>query len=786
MPNFFAASIFNSLSPARFNAISNHFHLGFFVPEEEGKVPGDKIDLEWRAMLNQGKNTIKRQVNTDEPDAKPKFIECEVGAFQDFLQRLHNLVTGKCDAMRVAKDLLENGDVEFEFPPDFEGWSPYEKGVYVFLTNRDFWESLCDLAQSRNCDSSRLWIEYNNLPAKPPKANDDDLRELEKVMVAFFQTTRPKTTCHIHSYIRKQQYNYFATIRDNPKYQEMFVEEGGKETVRPAPYVPPLRIIFVYDERGQFSIYGEMDKKDFDPLARELVKVLVDYDGAFDRVPKTEYYLEALKDRNLDWKVEASDCIERPQVCALTISPVDDENTRLALSNRKRNIYDCMDEYLKRDRLSNDSIMVHAASIYIKPVNHPAKIKPFTFRITQTSSGLKSLEDKQRELGEKYVRKMGFIRFPDISLSDILRAVKSPEAVLSGNYADGLSPELMRHLEDIGLLEQTDDAMMVAEDGSTYDVKPVPMDDEGGVLLAQLGGEGTVHVTNGAELKRYRLVFKPILQCVHDTLGCTGDIEMVVDGLVWKTGRSGNSHRVVYVVRDWDCSREVQDALKAAFDGSLVFHIGPAPEVVQVGKRRSDVKEKDDREEMLEAQCYQLDQLMDYTQEDGLVFHADIVRRTLKDMENALGKISESKGPTDFRKDIYKRKIEKWLWGWFDARLKAAKVIAAGDEDNPDVNPAYVDYEILTQKQIIDALNEEFKEKGKRIPANAFTNTRDMWRKDVLGFGQLFLAIADTFVKRRPQKSEAISPQAVQRLNDFYTLHSDEIDELRQHRPSGA
>ncbi len=786
MANFFAATIFNSLSPARFNALSEHFHLGFSVPEDAAKVPGDQIDLQWRAMLNQGKNVIRERTNADEPDAKPVYVERQVGAFQDFLQRLHNLVTGKCDAMRVAKDLLEGGEVEFEFPPDFEQWTGYEKGVHVFLENQEFWESLCDLAQSRNCDASRLWIEYNNLPPRPPKVDDADLRKLEGVMVMFFSKTRPKTTCHIHSYIRKTQYNYFATIRDNPKYREMFVEEDGKETVRPAPFVPPLRIIFVYDERGQFSIYGEMDKKDFDPLARELVKVLVDYDGAFDRVPKKEYCLEALKDRNLDWKVEAADCIEKPQVCALTISPVDDENMRLALSNRKRNLYDCMDDYLQRDRLSNESIMVHAASIYIKPVNHPANIKPFTFRITQTSCGLKNLGDGQRELGEKYVRKMGFVRFPDISLSDIIRAVKSPEAVLAGNYADGLSPELMHHLEDFGILEQTSDSMMVAEEGVPYEVTPVRGIDEESAVLAQLGGDGSVHVATERELKRYRLVFEPIVKCVHDTLGCTGDIEKTIDGLVWKVGRAGSTHREVYVVRDWDCSREVQEHLKTAFNGSLVFHIGRAPEVVQVGTRRSDVKEKDDRQEMLEAQCYQLDRLMDYTQENGLVFHADIVRSNLTDMQNAIGKSSGGNGPTVFKKDDYKRKIENWLWTWIDARLKAAKVIEFGDDDDPDVNVAYADYEILTQKQIIDELNEKFKGKGKTIPANAFTNTRDMWRKDVLGFGQLFLAIADTFVKRRPQKSEAISPQAVQRLNDFYTLHSDEIDELRQHRPSGA
>lgn len=785
MPNFFAATIFNSISPACFNAISSHFNLGILVPEKEKKVPGDKIDIQWRAMLNTGQNVIREQVNAGAPDVSPEYVSRRVGAFHDFLQRLHNLVAGKCDAMKVARELLENGDVDFEFPHDFESMSPYEKGIHVFLKNRDFWDALCDLAQARNCDSSRLWIEYNNLPAKPPRASEEDLRELEKTMVDFFQSTRPRTVCYIHSYIRRRQYYYFATIRDNPRYHETFVEENGEETVRPEPYIPPLRIIFVYDEQGQFSIYGEMDKKEFDPLAQKLVKFLVDYDGIFGRLPKTEYYLEALKDRNLNWKVEASDGIEEPQVRTLIISPIDDEHMRLSLTNRKRNIYDCMDDYLKRDRLSNDAIMVHSASIRINPVSHSDKIKPFTFRITQTSCGLKNLSDSQRELGMKYVRKMGLIRFPDISLSDILRAVKSPEAVLSGNYADGLSPELMRHLKDVGLLEQTNDAMVVAEDSGTYDVKQLPVDEDESIL-AQLGSEGAVHVVNGEELVRYRLVFKPILQCIHDTLACAGDIEELVGGLVWKVGRTGNSHCDVYLVRNWVCSKSVRDAMKAAHTGSLVFHVGSAPEVIQIGSRRSDMKEKDDRAEMLEAQCYQLDRLMEYTQEDGLVFHADSVRRNLKDMEVALGKVSRSKALTVFKKDEYRQKIEKWLWCWIDSRLRAAKIIEAGDDDNHEVNSAYAEYEIVTQKQIIDILNSEFSARGRQIPQNAFTITRKMWSEDLLGYGRLFLAIVDTFVKRRPQKSDAINSQAVQRLNDFYRQYSKEIDELRRKHPSGV
>lgn len=779
MPNFFATTIFNQLSPSNFIALSNRFHLGFALPEDAVKVPGDDINTAWTSMLNQGKNIIREHENPE--DLESPMVTRQVGAFQDFLQRLHNLVSGKCDAMRVAQDLLSNGDREFEFPPDFEKMSDYDKGAYVFLHDEEFWESLCDLCQSRNCDSSRLWIEYNNLPAKPPKANDDDLRRLEVVMTSFFRKTRPKTSCHIHNYIRIHQYNYFATLRDNPRYHEGFVDTDGEEKVEPIAYVPPLRIIFVYDERGQFSIFGEMDKKDFDPLAKLLVRELMDYDGHFNRIPKAEYYLEELKRRDFNWKVEAVDCMETPKLCGLTISPVDDEYTRLTLTNHKRSIHDCMDDYLKRIRLTDNAIQIHGASIHMKPVNHPKKIKPFTFRITQTSCGLKNLPDDQRELGEKYVRKLGFIRFPDVSLFDILRAVKSPEAVLSGSYADGLSPELMRHLADIGLLEQVDDAMMVAEEGAVYDVVPVNAGAEE-PLLATFGAEGSVHVTGTEELKRYRLVYGEILKCVRDTLGCTGAIEAIIDNLVWKLGLAGSEHRDVLVVRDWDCDERVQDAVCQAKSSSLVFHIGGAPKVIQIGARRSDLREKDDRQELLEVQCYQLDTLMDYTQENGLVFHAHVVRARLHDMLNAVGERG-SGGPVVFKKDTYQRRIETWLWTWFDARLKAAKVAAYGDgDDEADVNIGYLDYEILTQKQIVETLLERYPD----IPANAFTRTKEVWRSDLTGFGQLYYQIAENFVRRSSRKWKQDDPQSIQRLNDFYEQHKEEIKALRQSRPTGA
>lgn len=784
MPNFDPVSIFNKLSPRRLQELSDHFNLGFTIPKDVKKVSGTEINAEWRALLNRGDAVIKEQKDPNDPNSPQ--IKRYVMGFQDFLQQLHNMVIGKCDAMQVARELLKNGDTDISFPDGFEDWSGYDKGAFIFLKNKEFWETLSPIVQARNCDSSRLWVEYNNLPAKPPKVQLSDLQNLEKILVRFFQKDRPKTRCQVSSYIRKTQYHYFATLRDNMSYVESFTDQAGEEQENPTAisYAPPLRIIFVYDEHeGQFSIFGELDKKDFDILAKKLVLYLVDYDGQFDRVKKPEYCLEGLKNRNFNWKIEQADCVKIPKLNEIIISPVDDEGLKMSFSNRKRIIHDCLDEYLNRERLPNEAFFVQGAIIHVEPINHPKKIKPFSFRITPTSCGLKSLEDNQRELGEKIVRNAGLIRFPDISLSDILRAVKSQESVLSESYVRILSDGMMEILAEIGLLDRVSDAGEVIDGAEHHEIFAIPRDDGSDPTFFYLGTEGVVHSVEKADQIRYRLNYKSIVECVHEALGCVGDIKPVIDNLVWHVGTSGSEHRDVYVVRDWDCNKEVQEEIKKVHDTALVLHIGGKPDIVQIGARRSDMPKNDDERKSLDVQYYQLDNLIEYTQENGLVCNADIIRLTLEDMLDARGTRRLTPKPVCFNKEKYKRIIENWLWSWIDARLKAAKIEAYGGYDVQDVNPAYLELDFLSQKDVIAAINKNLSEP---MPSNAFSNTKNEWKKDNVGFGPFFLAVTETFAKRRSQKNKIDDPKSVNLLNEFYRAHSATIDTLRKQRPTGA
>ena len=94
-------------------------------------------------------------------------------------------------------------------------------------------------------------------------------------------------------------------------------------------------------------------------------------------------------------------------------------------------------------------------------------------------------------------------------------------------------------------------------------------------------------------------------------------------GLVWRLRTTGSEYRDIYVVRNWDTDQKVTARLASARSASLVLHIGHAPRIVQIGSRRSDAPA--DRE-WIEAQSYQVEDLMDYTVRDGYVFDGDAIR----------------------------------------------------------------------------------------------------------------------------------------------------------------
>lgn len=779
MPDYVDTKIFAGLKPETFNALSSHFHLGIYAPEDVDKTPSDDLATHWHALLNLNKPKIK--VKEDENNPNSSACVRDISGFHDFLQRLHNLAEGQCNMVQLAKDLNEGAEDPIELPPNFEMRTPYERGAFIFLNDQAFWENLCNLSVASNCEKKRLWIDYYHLPKKVPTVQPEDIRNMEKVLVDHFAESKRSAYCKIHNYVRKTQYYYFATLRDTPKMVEALVAESEKteeanDPSKPSedtfgfhPLIHPFRIIFSYDERGEFSIYGELGKKDFDIVAKKLVKALVGYDGWFERVPKAAYCLDDLKDRNFDWQKEASDGIDHIKVNSLTIMPYGD-GTKITLANRNRNIYDCLDDFLNRARLPNDAIEIQRASIQFVMDADRSSLRSFSFDIAQESSGVKNLEEQQKNLGEKYIRKLGFIYHSDISLHTILKAARAQIPVVGQDSFCGLDQTFLQSLIDFKIIERTDDATEIRDGDDVYPIVPVQLENGEKVPCYQ-DKTGKVHRLDATQLARYRINYSPILKCIYENLACTGDIVEEIPQQVWHLGLIGSEHRNVYVARNWDADQKVVDYLTHVKNASLVLHIGHCPRIVQIGQRRSDAPAD---HEQLEAQYYQIEPLMDYTVRDGYVFNTDVIRKGLDDLKAAkrVGKIGGR--PVAKQGDRNREAIERWLWLWFDARLKAAKVEGFVGEPAPYVNIKWLEYEYYTQKAACDLI---------QVKEPEFSRARKAWAKDKSGIGDLMLLIADGFVKRRSKQCLLADGGTAERLNNFYKLHEDVIKKMRQQRP---
>jgi hypothetical protein len=781
MADYVASKIFNGLKPDHFDGLMNEYGIDLTVPEGATKTPGEILAQEWHSLLKSGE--------TQAAVASERKRLRGISGLHDFLQRLHNLTEGKCDAMKLARDLAESAAAPFDLPDEFETWSPYDRGAYVFLNNETLWENLCNLSLARNRESSRLWIDYYGLPAVSPNASLENIDALEKMLIEHFKESKRSESCKVDSYIRRHQYYFFATLCDSPRYDEVQIDSlrditganSGKEVTAAAessqgfdfvPLVHPFRIIFAYDESGQFSIYGELAKSDFDILATKLVKALVGFDGKFKRVPKNAYCLDGLKDRNFDFKIESADNIESIKVTALTFCPVDDEHTRMSVANRRDDIYDRLEQYLNRERLDNDSIDLLRATLAFKMRDGFRAFRAFSFDIALNSCGTKSLEDRQRELGEKYIRKLAFIRFPDITLNSILKAAKADIPVISNKSFGCVTSPMLRNMLDFGLIVETGEATQIRDGDATYEV--VTLTNENGESApGYMDAIGHSHLIDPLELKHYRIVFDPVVQCIRDELNCKGDANEVLSGRVWHLGFAGSEHRDAYLVRNWNCDAEVRAQIKLANPGSLIFYLGRCPEVVEIGTRRSDAEEDAQR---LEAQFYRADTLIEYTQEAGYVFRAETVRQKLKSMQEAFGAKSCRNKRLLSKQERYQQKLETRIWVWIDARLKAAKAVTdyTGEPD-PDVNPAWLSHEYLTQKQVCDEEGID--------DVKAFTRAKAAWKKDLTGYGVLYYKVTERFIVRQPRKDKANDGLEAERLNDFYRENREIINALRRQRP---
>lgn len=342
-----------------------------------------------------------------------------------------------------------------------------------------------------------------------------------------------------------------------------------------------------------------------------------------------------------------------------------------------------------------------------------------------------------------------------IDLLNDSAATEEATATLPSRWLEEHAPQLVEPLQRQGFLLRDASPEYVEYNGDTHRIHfmerlgtaPVPycFEDEEDY-------SGT-HFLTDEEQRGRRFQFTPLAELLHRGLSCRGAIREAVPGFLWLVGTATQQAREVWLCRG--NGPAVLAHLAELPKSALLFRFG-----IYGTYNHADV--------FLDAL------LPDYLTDSGGMLGFD--REALSDVIAAMLKANGSttaKRPAFGVQNNIQMAIEEWVWSWFDARLKAAKGLAYDDEPDPDVNTEWAAYDILTQKHICDRLG---------ISPKTFTRTKEAWKKDVCGYGRLFLLIAEEFICRRARKDSETPENAVSRLNDFYHLHRDIIESARQHR----
>lgn len=392
MANYNVDKIFKQLSPEHFNALAEAFRVDIRMDQEDKKNGWKAATDRWTELLSNG--------SLDKESLRG------ICGLHDFLQNLNDLAGGKCDITACAHTLAMETAPTFLFPPEFDSWSRYDQGAYLYLHNRSLWENVDHVATASNISSSKLWTVFTELPRESLCRQPETVTKLEGALVSFFAKTKPSKTCRIKSYSRGASCYYFATLRDRRQYLE--VHNETTDTFEPLPVVLPFRLIFCYDDdEGEFSIHGELGKPDIDALANMITSILLGRDCTPTRAPKPVYDLGPLKRREFVFSQAPDDGIDKIWIKSLTITPEDDPHMQITIRHSTRNIYDCLDEVMDKNRLSTDNIDVQKAVIGIRMLPGHPKFRSLTFEIRAHGNDLHNLCDSKRLFGEKYIKQWG-------------------------------------------------------------------------------------------------------------------------------------------------------------------------------------------------------------------------------------------------------------------------------------------------------------------------------------------------------------------------------------------
>ncbi len=290
-----------------------------------------------------------------------------------------------------------------------------DKALWVYLECPDVFEQAAIFHRTESLRSGQFANRWNSMPKRPLQINPKKIAELREALRRYYWKRELRgEVCEVHHYRRIGDTDFFfAYLPDWPDKLLAFDSDGQ---LTPRQESLAFNNVFVFDPKdGSVELIAKGGLRVQQQLRKAFCKSLLDIDVDEDEPIRQAYELDHLIDPEFGFETDPQDqivsvCTTRlrlvPEVLSQGLEYIE---LKFRPSVYRSQVLEAIDRCLEAYELSRSSIRVKQVSFRIDfaPVaSKPPRRISFKVHLPNTCD-LKSLDDEDRDLGERYLRRWG-------------------------------------------------------------------------------------------------------------------------------------------------------------------------------------------------------------------------------------------------------------------------------------------------------------------------------------------------------------------------------------------
>ena len=290
-----------------------------------------------------------------------------------------------------------------------------DKALLVYLEFPKVFEQSAIFHRTESLRNGQFANRWNSMPKCPLQVNEDKLDQLRQALRRYYWKRELRgEVCEVHHYRRLGDTDFFfAYLPDWPDKLLAFDSEG-QLTPRQESFA--FNNVFVFDPKdGSVELIAKGGLRVQQQLRKAFCKSLLDIDVDEDEPIRQAYELDHLIDESFTFDTEPKDNIGAVRTTRIRLVPdmpvagLEYIELKFRSGVSRAQVLEAINHCIEAYDLSRTSIRVKQVAFridFIAAPSKPARRLSFKVHLPNTCD-LKSMDDDDRMLGERYLRRWG-------------------------------------------------------------------------------------------------------------------------------------------------------------------------------------------------------------------------------------------------------------------------------------------------------------------------------------------------------------------------------------------